>query len=195
MNPTGIEEFHPLDRTLRNRLERTVIEARDVAEKGARAALEQLGVGEPRPFDYLAPEAKELRRKLRVHGRQLGDGLNRVTDVQETNLLAEEVAYEHWHRMLFARFLAENNLLMHPDPDVRVPVSLEECEDLAEDFGAKNGWELAARFASEMLPQIFRPGSPALELALPPENQQSLESLLNGLDRDVFQAADSLGWV
>ncbi len=195
MNSTSIEEFHPLDRTLRNKLERTVIEARDVAEKGARAALEQLGVGEPRPFEYLGPEAKELRRKLRVHGRQLGDGLNRVTDVQETNLLAEEVAYEHWHRMLFARFLAENNLLMHPDPDVRVPVSLEECEDLAADFGAKNGWELAARFASEMLPQIFRPGSPALDLALPPENQQSLESLLNGLDGDVFQAADSLGWV
>jgi hypothetical protein len=26
--------------------------------------------------------------------------------------LVWEVAYEHWHRMLFARFLAENGLLL-----------------------------------------------------------------------------------
>jgi len=32
--------------------------------------------------------------------------------------------------MLFARFLAENNLLMYPDPDQPIPVSLEECEEL-----------------------------------------------------------------
>ena len=25
-----------------------------------------------------------------------------------------EIAYEHWHRMLFARFLAESNLLVRP---------------------------------------------------------------------------------
>ena len=30
---------------------------------------------------------------------------------QEVNLLTEEVAYQHWHRLLFARFLAENGLL------------------------------------------------------------------------------------
>ena len=34
---------------------------------------------------------------------------------------------------LFARFLAENNLLMYPDPTNPVPISLEECDnDLAE---------------------------------------------------------------
>ena len=43
-------------------------------------------------------------------------------------MLVEEVAYEQWHRMLFARFLAENDLLMHP---TGVPVTLEECEELA----------------------------------------------------------------
>ena len=72
--------------------------------------------------------------------------------------LVEEVAYEHWHRMLFARFLAENNLLMYPDPTNPVPVTLEECEDMAAKEGAKNGWELAARFATRMLPQIFPSG-------------------------------------
>ena len=36
----------PLEKTLRNQLEDTVKEARDVAELAARVALEQLGVGE-----------------------------------------------------------------------------------------------------------------------------------------------------
>ena len=85
--------------------------------------------------------------------------------------LIEEVAYEHWHRMLFARFLAENNLLMYPDPDDPVAVTLEECEDLVADEGAANGWELSARFAARMLPQIFRPDSPVFQLSLPPEHQ------------------------
>jgi hypothetical protein len=65
--------------------------------------------------------------------------------------LIEQVAYQHWHRMLFARFLAENNLLMYPDPDDAVAVSLEECEDLAVGEGLKNGWELPSRFAACML--------------------------------------------
>jgi len=37
--------MQPLDKTLRNRLERTIKDARDIAEDAARAALEQLGVG------------------------------------------------------------------------------------------------------------------------------------------------------
>ncbi len=109
--------------------------------------------------------------------------------------LIEEVAYEHWHRMLFARFLAENNLLMYPDPDDPVAVTLEECEDLAADEGAANGWELAARFAARMLPQIFRLDSPVFQLILPPEYQQKLEHLVADLSPDVFTASDSLGWV
>lgn len=109
--------------------------------------------------------------------------------------LIEEVAYEHWHRMLFARFLAENNLLMYPDPDEPVAVTLEECEDLAADEEAQNGWELAARFAARMLPQIFRPDSPVFQLVLPPEHQQKLERLVADLPPEVFTASDSLGWV
>jgi hypothetical protein len=192
---SGIGEFQPLDRTLRNKLERTVTEARDVAETAARSAVEQLSVGEAKPYSDLSSEAKELRRKLRAHGRQLGDSRNRVTDVQETGQLIEEIAYEHWHRMLFARFLAENNLLMYPDPNDPVPVSLDECEDLAAEEGAENGWDLAGRFASRMLPQIFRPQSSALEVSLPPEHQQHLERLLGELESPVFKAGDSLGWV
>jgi hypothetical protein len=126
---------------------------------------------------------------------QIGDRRDPETATQSIERLVEEVAYEHWHRMLFARFLAENDLLMYPDPDDPVPVTLEECEDLAGDEGAKNGWELAARFAARMLPQIFRPDSPVFQLELPPEHQQKLERLLEELPKEVFTASDSLGWV
>jgi hypothetical protein len=186
--------MQPLDKSLRNHLERTVKEAREVAERAARASLEQLGVGEAAPYAHLNESERELRRRLRIHGRQLGDSLNGAK-VQSMDRLVEEVAYEHWHRMLFARFLAENNLLMYPDPDEPVPVSLEECEDLAADEGAANGWELAARYAARMLPQIFRPDAAVFDLALPPEHQQKLERLVEDLSPDVFTASDSLGWV
>lgn len=187
--------MHPLDKTLRNQLENTVKKARIVAEKAAYSAIEQLGVGSATAFAHLSEDEKKLRRQLRVHGRQLGDIRDPKKETQEVVRLAEEIAYEHWHRMLFARFLAENNLLMYPDPTDPVPVTLEECEDLATDEGAKNGWELAARYAGEMLPQIFRLDSPAFTLALPPEHQQSLEKLLTDLPVETFQASDSLGWV
>ncbi len=186
--------MHPLDKALRNQLERTVKEARDIAEAAARASLEQLGVGETNSYSHLSDTDKELRRRLRAHGRQLGNGRNAKGE-QEIDRLTEEVAYEHWHRMLFARFLAENNLLMYPDPDDPVAVTLEECEDLATEEGAQNGWELAARFASEMLPQIFRHDSPVFQLVLPLEHQQKLEQLLADLPQDIFTASDSLGWV
>ena len=182
-----------LDKTLRSQLENDIKKARSIAEAAAHAALEQLGVGEAAPFEYLSEEERALRRKLRAHGRQLGDQLH-SDKVQALDLLTEEVAYEHWHRMLFARFLAENNLLMYPDPDEPVSITLEECDELAAEEGC-NGWELAARFASRMLPQIFRPDSPVFQLMLPPEHQQQLEQLVVGLPQEIFRASDSLGWV
>ncbi|MBI4317924.1 MAG: N-6 DNA methylase [Chloroflexi bacterium] len=188
--------MQPLDRSLRKeKLEPTVKVAREVAEAGARAALEQLGVREAAPYVHLTNAERELHQKLRAHGRQLGDPRNVETGAQAVDLLAEEVAYQHWHRMLFARFLAENNLLMYPDSDQPVPVTLEECAELAAEEGAENGWELAARFAARMLPQVFRPDSPLFGLRLPPEHELKLERLVAGLPREVFIASDSVGWV
>lgn len=187
--------MEPLERTLRGKLERAVEQARDVAESGAKAALDSLGVGNPSPFSHSTEEERELRRRLRIHGRQLGDIRDPKTEGQGIDRLVEEVAYEHWHRMLFARFLAENHLLMYPDETNPVAVTLEECEELAQDEGARNGWELASLFAAAMLPQIFRPDSPVFGLSLPPENQLGLEKLLNDLPGEVFTASDSLGWV
>lgn len=186
--------MQPLAKNLRSQLESTVKQARQLAESAARAALEELGVGEAAPPSHLNDKQRDLRRRLRVHGRQLGDSLN-GGKVQSMERLVEEVAYEHWHRMLFARFLAENNLLMYPDPGGSVAVSLEECEELAADEGAANGWELAARFAGQMLPQIFRVDSPVFALKLPANYQVPLEKLLAELPVAVFTASDSLGWV
>ncbi|WP_041389643.1 Eco57I restriction-modification methylase domain-containing protein [Spiribacter salinus] len=186
--------MQPLDKRLRNQLENIVVEARELAERAARAALEELGVEEASPFPEQSAAQRELRRRLRLHGRQLGDPLN-GGKAQGIDRLVEEVAYEHWHRMLFARFLAENALLMYPDPDGPVPVTLQDCEDLAADEGGTNGWELAARYAAKMLPQIFRVDSPVFELKLPTNFQRPLERLLADLPKEVFTASDALGWV
>jgi len=187
----------PLSKPLRSQLEITVKAARDVAEKGARAALSQLAVGEAKAPDYLTSESKALRRRLRAHGRALGDA-KAGDDTQGLQHLAWETAYEHWHRMLFARFLAENGMLLW---EPGAAVSLEDCEALVQEadpamnLGAKTKWELAGKLAARMLPQVFKPQSPVFELAFAPEHQRELERLLSGLPPEVFKASDSLGWV
>lgn len=186
----------PLAKPLRSQLETTVKSARDVAETAARAALAQLAVGDAKTPDYLTDELKALRRRLRAHGRALGD-VKAKDDTQGVQHLVWEVAYEHWHRMLFARFLAENGLLMW---EPGASVSLDDCRDMVDNhpemaLGAKSHWELAGKLAARMLPQVFKPQSPVFELAFAPEHQRELERLLAALPTDVFTASDSLGWV
>ncbi len=95
--------------------------------------------------------------------------------------------------MLFARFLAESNLLMHPDG---YTVSLANCKEDAATIKppARSEWEVTERYASAMLPNVFRIGSPVLALELPLETEQALEALLAKLPDTVFKADDSLGW-
>lgn len=187
----------PLPKPLRTQLEHTVKSARDVAEKGASAALSQLAVGEAKAPDYLTDALKALRRRLRAHGRALGDK-KANDDTQALQQLIWETAYEHWHRMLFARFLAENGLLLW---EPGAAVSLDDCEALTQEtdpamnLGAKTKWELAGKLAARMLPQVFKPQSPVFALAFAPEHQRELERLLSGLPPEVFKASDSLGWV
>ena len=190
--------MEPLEKALRNQLEIAVKKARVIAETAARAALQQLGVEQAVPYSYLSEDERSLRRQLRAHGRQLGDVREDSTKQQEIERLTEEVAYEHWHWMLFARFLAENGLLMFFDSEDStdgVPVSLEDCKELADELGYRDSWDLAAQMATRMLPQIFRPQSPVFSLTLPPEREQELEKLLGDLPVEVFLASDSLGWV
>ena len=177
---------------LRRQLERTVADARDVAESGSRAALNSLAVHHRKPYTHMNGEQRGLRRRLRAHARQLGDRRNPVSGDQAIERLVRECAYEHWHGMLFARFLAENGLLMELDHGVAV--TLDECEELAKDEGIDK-WAQAAKFAHRMLPQVFRPHHPVFEVRLAREHQLRLEGLVEGLPGEVFAAADSLGWV
>ena len=48
--------LHP---SLRNQLEKAVDEARQLAEKGALAALQRLAVDQAEPFPHLTPEERE----------------------------------------------------------------------------------------------------------------------------------------
>lgn len=181
-----------LSREHRRMLETTASQARAAAETGAARALQALAVGAREAPGHLSDDQKKLRVRLRAHGRALGDALHQ-DDTQAIAHLVTEIAYEHWHRMLFARFLAESDLLMHPDG---YPVSLSDCKEDAErlDPPARSEWEVAGCYASAMLPNVFRPDSPALALQLPLETEQALEALLAKLPATVFQADDSLGW-
>ena len=178
-----------LDRELRKGLAKAVRSARRTAEAGARAALGALGVGAAEADPSLSAEDRAFRRRLRAHGRALGD--RRQGDGQETNRLAHEVAYEHWHRMLFARFLAENELLIEPESGQ--PLSLDECRELARERN-EDPWGMVGRFAERMLPRIFRADDPSLAVRLPPEAQQALEQTLDDLPAAVFRADDAFGW-
>lgn len=173
-----------LSSPLRKQLEAAVLAARRAAEGASRAAIEGLGVFADRRPEHLDSEQASLRIGLRARWRQLGG---------ERELLIAECAYEQWHRLLFARFLAENRLLLHPE--YGAPVTLAECEELASEMGEPDGWSVAARFASEILPGIFRLDDPCVRLRLAPEGRHALEEILGGIPAEVFGADDALGWV
>ncbi len=176
---------------LRTKLERAIIEARETSESGAKAALEALAVHHHEPYPHMKSAQRELRVALRAHARQLGDQQNPNGELT-INHLVQECAYEHWHRMLFARFLAENGLLIEPESGMAI--SLGEAEALAKSAKV-DLWSYASRCAQRMLPQIFRPDDPLLQVTLANEHRVKLEHLLAGIDPAAFKADDALGWV
>ena len=176
---------------LRAKLERVVIEAREVAEEGARAALEGLAVHHQQPYSHINPFQRSLRNHLRARSRQLGDRQDSGGRLTIDHLVGE-CAYEHWHRIIFARFLAENNLLIEPTENISI--SLDEAKELAKEAGM-NVWEFASRCAQRMLPQIFRPDDPLLQVTFAKEYILKLEELMSSLEPTIFKASDSLGWL
>lgn len=183
-----------LEKSLRNELTRTVLAARKVAEGAAGKALHALGVDESDTPGHLDNEGRRLRIRLRAQARQLGDGENSERrGCNKLRHLTEKLAYDHWHRLLFARFLAENDLLISPEHGVGV--SLSDCEELAPALGRRDGWEVAAQFAARMLPQIFRADDPAGNVIFAPEDRAALRKFVTDLPRDIFLADDALGWV
>ncbi len=174
----------------RSVLEKAVIQARKLSESGARHALHALAVNEAEPFPHQSPEQRELRNHLRSKARLLGDELSNRK--QSIDHLSNELAYEYWHKMLFARFLETNGLLIHPQG---VPVTMEECEELAKDEGYPNKWAAAASYASRMLPAIFRVEDPLMKVEFASNDRMALEALLEQLDIHLFTTDDALGWV
>ncbi len=171
----------------RKLLDDACVKGRRTSEQAVRAALGSLAVAAERPPAHLTEEDRQLRRGLRAKSRQLGDQGDRF------DLLVAECAYEQWHRLLFARFLAENGLLIHPE--YRAPLTLEDCDDLADALDEPDGWSVASRFAAEILPGIFRLDDPCVQLRLAPEGRLALEGVVARLPREVFLGDDALGWV
>jgi hypothetical protein len=149
-------------------------------------------VSEPSRPSYLGDDENALRLTLRDKARQLGDNTT-AKDADLTNL-RRDVAYEQWHRLLFARFLEINGLLRHPDFR-DTPLTLEDCSDLAEDLSEPDGWSVAARFASEVLPGVFRLNDPSVRVKFAAEHRLEVERILLSIPSEVFVAEDALGWV
>ena len=178
---------------LRRQLEGAVKQARKTAEGGARHALEALAVHEPDPYRHMDEAQRGLRKKLRAQAKQLGDDESPTKrGAYEIKHLAEKLAYDQWHRLLFARYLLENNLLISPEHEVSV--TLDDCEELSTSLGLKDAWAVAARFAAKELPEIFRADDPAGAVELSVNDRQPLIGLVTGLPVEVFTASDSLGW-
>ena len=184
-----------LSKELRNKLAKTTADARKQAEAAALASLENLAVHEAARRKHMEkdPVQSQLRSRLRARGLALGD-LRAADRTQCIQHLVELVAYEAWHRLLFTRFLTENNLLHTIEDGASVPVSLQECHELAPERGARDGFDLACRFAQEILPGVFRSNDPALELPLSISDEVALRKLVNAIPTEVFTASDALGW-
>ena len=176
---------------LRKDLERVIIKARNLVVADVTDRLNELNVHDGKRGALSDTQAK-LRVRLRAHGKQIGDIRNSQSEVQQIDRLVQECAYEQWHRMIFVRFLAENEFLI--DPEYGQPVSMEALVEIAEESKV-DPWVLGGQFASAALPAIFREDDPLLEVRLSQETQRDLNDLLGSLPSEVFTADDSLGWV
>lgn len=183
-----------LSKEHRRLLEKTTADARVLAESACRAALENLAVHEKEYRSHMSVEQRLLRNRLRARGRALGDKRDERSGIQDIHHLTELAAYEHWHRLLFTRFLTENHLLITDEANGSVPVTLEECEELSPELGARDGQDLACRFASLTLPGVFRRDDPVLDLPIAINDQVELRKLLAVLPSEAFLADDALGW-
>ena len=172
-----------LSRENRRLLENTVAQARAVAEEGARKVLrDQYAVHHDEPWPHMtdadtrgSAEKDSRGTSFVLMAASLATGAIRNVKTQEIEHLVQACAYEHWHRMLFARFLAENDLLL--DPQHGVAMTLDDVRELAREQG-RDWMDVAAELAQRMLLACFRPDDPVLKVQLPPETRQQLEEKL-----------------
>jgi hypothetical protein len=183
-----------LSKEHRRLLEKTTADAHVLAESACCAALENLAVHEKEYRAHMSVEQRLLRNRLRARSHALGDKRDERSGIQDIHHLTELAAYEHWHRLLFTRFLTENHLLITDEANGSVPVTLEECEELAPELGSRDGLDLACRFARLTLPGVFRRDDPVLDLPIALNDQVELRKLLATLPSECFNADDALGW-
>ena len=172
----------------RNTLESAVKQARKLSELGAFNALKAMAVNHPEPFTHMSAEQRALRNSLRIKARLLGDELP-ANGAQRIDNLSYELAYETWHKMLFAKFLEANDLLIHTGSGVSV--SMEDCEELAADEGYLDKWDAAANYASKMLPAIFRTDDPLMQITYATDERIKLEEIIDALETEIFKADDA----
>jgi len=92
----------------RSILEAAVKQARRMAEQGAYNALHSMAVDHTEPYAHMTVEQRSLRNSLRSKARLLGDDLL-ANGEQKIDHLTYELAYETWHKMLFAKSLFANS--------------------------------------------------------------------------------------
>lgn len=178
----------------RSQLEKAVLKARGAAERAVAKRFASLALDASGPPEGLSEDERALRNGLRKRARDVGRGrVNALLDnlsaiTAGVPFLTEELAYDAWHRMLFARFLAENGLLEHPEYGVTLTV--DDVRELAAENGG-DPWEMAASFAAARLPGLFHLNVP---LRLASEDRQDLAKILGGMDASLFTASDGLGW-
>lgn len=182
-----------LSTDLRRQLNKATLKARELAETACEAALQNLAVHEKEYRSHMDEGLRQLRNRLRARGRSLGDRLGK-DKTQTLTFLTQDAAYEHWHRLLFTRFLTENGLLLSDEETGSVPVDLADCEEMAAELGARDGFDLACRFASTLLPGVFRQDDPILELPIARDHAIKLRALVESIPAAVFQSDDALGW-
>jgi len=185
----------PLSQEFRRLLQKAVLKARTVAERGARASLESLAVHEADPYKTLRPEQKELRRELIALAKQIGDEEDpRKKGSLKIDHLSEKLAYQAWHRLFFARLLLENKLLVHPKHGVEL--NFEELQHFAHEdkTGLTDPWKVASDFTVQLLPGVFPPDDPSNHVDIPAREAQELRRILTDLPIDVFLGGDTLGW-
>ncbi|MDR1036703.1 MAG: hypothetical protein LBT40_09060 [Deltaproteobacteria bacterium] len=181
------------DSSLQRDLDKAVESGYSNAKKAARDELGRLGVNDLSPPPELTCEEIDFRLRLRRHGRRLGDAFDGGDKGMER--LLDEATYERFHRVLFARHLAERGILVRRAGEGAESVSLDECGRMAGDTGEPDDWSVAARLAEEMLPEIFLPESPASLLAIPKKRREKMQKGLARMPRRVVMPSDSLSYV
>ena len=145
-----------LSKAHRKLLENTTAAARVLAESACRAALENLAVHEKEARKHMSAEQRQLRNRLRARGRALGDASRSTHRHSRTSTISpNSPPMSTGTDSCSPVSLTENHLLITDEANGSQPITLEECEELAPELKARDGFDLACRFASLTPPWRF----------------------------------------